>query len=525
MKTKTLGVFGIASLMLFLCLTFASAATTFTLSTHTLTFGTGDTSKEFTLTNGNATSIINVQSTINIQGIVFNVAGTPPGIGDTSTFTLTPTTSINYSSLDFGKSISGNLTITAGSESEKISVKIENTQFCDYSNPGDLEVKSIDIENTGIGDEDNWYPFDVLNVEVEIENNGDEDVKDITLEWGVYDSDGLWIIEPVSEDDFDVDEDESEIIAFTIDLDDDLDVSLDELKDGSYSLYVRATGEGDDSGDITCASDFETADMVIEDDYVIFKDVEIIGTPFCGSTVQAKAELVNIGSDDQEDITVSIYNKDLGLDEKMVISSLDAFDDKKLTFEFSIPTDLVEKNYPLLLEVFDEDGDAYENSNDDVSEYSLPLAVSGNCVKTPKATVYASLESGGKAGQEMVIKASVTNLDSTSKTFTITAADYSNWAELVSIEPSALTLNPNEAKDILITLNVDSDAAAKSSFNILLADEKGNKLTQPVSVTVDKGFSLSSLFNGKGYIWAIVLLNIILIVVIIVIALKVARRK
>ena len=92
---------------------------------------------------------------------------------------------------------------------------------------------------------------------------------------------------------FDLDEDDEDVITFEIDLDDDLDVDLEDLSDGSYDLYVRATGERRDSEDMTCESDSESIDIVIENNYVILKNMEVVGTPYCGSTVQVKADVLN----------------------------------------------------------------------------------------------------------------------------------------------------------------------------------------------------------------------------------------
>jgi len=46
--------------------------------------------------------------------------------------------------------------------------------------------------------------------------------------------------------------------------------------------------------------------------------------------------------------------------------------------------------------------------------------------------------------------------------------------------------------------------------------------TQPVSVSIEKS-GLSTFFKGN-YIWAIVILNIILIIVIIIVAIKVLKK-
>ena len=151
-------------------------------------------------------------------------------------------------------------------------------------NLGELRVKDIDFNNLGtlilkessgniyleFGDDDEWFPLDEIEVEIEIENNGDFDIDDIEIEWGIYDTNSnKLIIEFDDEKDFNLKDGKDEIITVSFQLEDDLDIDLDELDDGKhYRFYVTATGIIDDSdspndGDETCASGFDSAEIVI----------------------------------------------------------------------------------------------------------------------------------------------------------------------------------------------------------------------------------------------------------------------
>jgi uncharacterized membrane protein len=429
--------------------------------------------------------------------------------------------------MDFKESFSGDLVITDlsdSSETATVTVRISKSNFCDYSNEGDLSVKIDDVKNKGVGEDDTWYPFDEIEVEVEVENEGNEDIEDVSVEWGLYDKDNdQWIIEVDEEDEFDIDEDDTEVVTFSFVLDDDLDVDLDDLEAGDYVIYVRATGEIKDEDTMTCASDSEEAEMVIEDDYVILNDLKITGTTFCGSIVQLTADVWNIGEDDQEDITINIYNKDLGINEDVLVGDIDSFEDKTLNFEFEIPKGIEEQKYGLTLSVYDDDGDIYENSEDEESEFTILVDVSGNCELIPEARVLASLESGGKAGGEMKIRATLTNEGSELETFTIQASDYASWAELVEIVPDAVTLGPGQARDIILTFNVNEDAGDTETFSILVEDTRGGVKTQLIEASIEKGL-FSGMFQGSGLIWTVAILNVILILIIIIIAIRVARR-
>jgi len=526
MKGKNI-LFGVCILAMLMCVSVVSAAT-FSVSPATITFTPSDNSNDITITNTNTSNPLSVSLSLpTVNGVTFQATGDVSDI-NSSVITITPTSAIDFSNMDFLASFSGNLIVTnpATSETSAVKVVVENDRFCEFANPGDLDIEIDDIKNLGVGEDDIWYPLDNLEVTVVVENTGDEDINDITLEWGLYsEDDNQWVIELIDEDSFDVNEGDEEEVVFTIDLSDDLDIDLDELTSGDYTLYVRATGEMDnDDNNDTCVSTAESTEITIDEDYVVLDNLKLVGTPSCGATVQVTADVSNIGEDDQEDVYVVISNTDFKINEKVVVGDIDAFDDKQLSFEFTLPSGIKEKTYYLYLSVYDDGDDVYENSEDTKANFELPVIVSGNCVNAPEAVIYASLESGGEAGESLVIKATVTNTGSSSGTFTISAADYSTWAELVSVEPSSVSLNAKESKDVTITLNVDSDASENQTFNILLKSATGSSVSQPIAVTIEDGFSFSGLFGGNGYIWGIALLNIILVVMIIVIAVRVARR-
>ena len=162
MKTKILSLFGV--LALFLCLAFVSAATEFSVSPSTITFTPTDSSEDITITNTNTSTALTVNLNLpTINGVSFTSSQgtsiTIPIGNTTNTSTITPTATIDFSTLDlaFGESVSGNLSITQGADTETILVKIENNQFCEYLNPGKLDVSIKDISNNGIGEEDEWY--------------------------------------------------------------------------------------------------------------------------------------------------------------------------------------------------------------------------------------------------------------------------------------------------------------------------------------------------------------------------------
>jgi len=417
--------------------------------------------------------------------------------------------------------------------------------FCSYdggtsSDPGELNLDIRDVTvKSGLGDDEDWSLFDEIEVEVRVENDGDYDVDDISLEWGIADDSMTdWIIEMDEEKEFNLKDgkEESLILSFTIN-EKDLDVDFDELAE-NYNIYVRATGTIDDSdspndGNKTCEWDSQEVNILIDSDFVIpnkFAYTELVS---CGGTVQLTADIWNIGDSDQDEVSVKIFNSELGINEKIEIGDLNAFSDEQLSVILNIPENAEEKVYYLKFEVYDEDDDIFNSDEfDEESSFFVPLTVQGGCASTSSdAIVSATLESKTvKAGQEVIIKATITNIGTKTASYTINIADYGDFASSAKLSKNTFTLTSGSSDEFRITLNLNNDATGENTFDIEVVS--GNQLvtTQPVSINVESeslwgrltGGSVSG--GGSNLIWGIGFLNILLIVVIIIVAIKVAKR-
>jgi len=407
----------------------------------------------------------------------------------------------------------------------------------------DLKVKDIDFTNRGMsqnqglshtkfGDDDEWFPLDDIEVDIEIENNGNDDIDDIEVEWGIYNiKTNEWIIELDDEKDFNLKDDDEETITISFQLEDDLDVDFDKLDEGKYyRFYVIATGTVDDAGSSpTCVSKFKTAEIIIESDFVVLDNIGYPETVMCGETVQITADVWNIGEDDQDEVSVDLVAKGLGLDKTTLIGDIDAFDNDKFSLTFTIPENAEEKTHTLKFQVWDEDNDVYENDFDeDESEFFLPLKVKGNCAATEEITISASLESEAKAGKEMVISVLLTNTADVTRSFTMQASGYDAWAELSEL-PGLLTLNADSVGEVLLKLDIKKGISGEQTFLIMVYSDNELIATQSVSVNIESArpfLGITGLVTtDNAYLWGIGLLNIILIVIIILVAVRIARRK
>ncbi len=547
MKNKTLGVLSLGILVLLVFTSLVSAI--INIPTNSITFKPYELEKTFTVTTTvdntvltylTSTEISDNQNPANTITLTFSspvITGTPttlPGtanldVGETATITVTSTAPIDDFTLgSFTKS--HNITTSDPAISAVLTLNFENTPN-KYADNGNLNIDDIDISiEKGFGDDNEWYPMNEIKVSIDVGNDGEEEIKNIVVEWGLYDKqNGKWIVDD-EENDFDLDDDKEETLEITFELDE-----IDEFEDdGDYIFYVWATGDDESTDNKTSTYLSEGIDVVTDNDFVILDDIESAEAVSCGNEIQITADVWNIGDSDQDDVYVVIYNKELGIDEKVTVGDIDAFDSEKLNALVKIPENAEEKSYSLTLSVYDEDDEVYQNDNDDEAEFSYVINVEGECETEeliPIVSVSADLESdSAKAGQEMIVKATISNTGTKKAVLNLELSDYTGWASLVSMDKTSLILEAGASQDVLITLKINKDVSGDKNFNILV--KEGEKvLSQPVSVTIEEASvfpGITGLFTGEQsnlYLWGIGALNVLLVFIIIIVAIRVVRKK
>jgi hypothetical protein len=421
-----------------------------------------------------------------------------------------------------------------------ISAPSEITTCTNTGNPGSLKIKKIDFTNNGLssgttfGEDDKWFPFEQIEAEVQIKNDGNDNIDNIELDWGIYDTkNNQWVIEMDNLKDFDLKDGDTKTFTIPFTIDDGMDVDLSDLSDGEhYKLYVTATGDVDnDTAPSTCATDFEPASVVIESDFVILNNIQMPETIECGQTIEGTADVWNIGDNDQDSVSVEIAGREsvLNLDQSIDAGDINAFDKQEISFSLIIPKSLEEKTYGINFAVKDEDSDTYKNDfNDDYSEFTLPLKVSGACSLESQISVVANTVSGGQEGQKLVVQATITNNANEQKTYTLSTAGFEDWASASSIDQSNLVLNAGESKTVTVTLNVNKNTAGNQVFFLVMSSGT-EVLRQPVNVSIEQskgifGITGNAISGNNWYIWGIGLLNLILVIVIIIVAVRIARK-
>ena len=538
MKTKTFNLLFASVFALVFLIGFSSATISLTSPVTTLSQSSG--SFDFTVSsNQNETIDLSIPSISDGSGhtIIFSLSSEEitidTSVEDSVLITVDYVVESGFN-FQFEKTYTAKLNAT-GSVSGEVTkaFNFEGSSFCEFSNQGDLKVtvKDIKVTSDSFGKDNKWFVFDTVEVKVEIRNSGREDIEDVVLEWGLYNTQSKkWTIEVDEEDEFDIDKGDRESITITFKLDDSMDEDLEDLSKGKYIFYVRATGEiadGTHEGESTCASDSEEGELMLEKNFVVLYNLKAPEVSQCGSEAHISGDVWNIGSKDQEDIYLKIYNRELGIDEEIQIGDLDSFESTDFDLILQLPEDIVEKAYYLTITVYNEDNKVYKNKDDKESKSSLQLNVQGNCA-VAKASVTAVLESGGQAGKEMIVKATIKNTGKKTSSYSLNIGGYTGWASSATLDKSSLTLNAGQSEDVLLTFNVKRDALGNNLFTLDVLS--GNELivSQPVQVEITKKkFSLfgGNLFSGENkYVWGIGLLNLILIILIIVIAIRISRR-
>lgn len=537
MKTKTLNLLFASVFALVFLIGFASATITLTSPVSTLSQSSG--SFDFTVSSDqNETIDLTLPSVSDNSGhtIIFSLSSDQvvidTSVEDSVLITVDYVVESGFN-FEFDETYTAILSASGSVSNESTrTFTFENSDFCEYSNEGNLKVTVKDIQVTeGYGEDNEWYVFDTVEVEVEIRNSGSEDIEDVVLEWGLYNTQSKeWTIEVDEEEELDLDEGDKETITITFTLDDSMDEDLEDLSDGNYVFYVRATGEISDGiyeGESSCASDSEEGELILDKDFVVLANLNVPEVSQCGSEAHISGDIWNIGSKDQNDVYLTIYNKELGIDEQIEVGDLDSFESTDFDFILQLPEDAQEKSYYITLTLYDDNDDVYENKEDQESKATLALNVQGNCA-VAKASVTAVLESGGQAGKDMVVKVVITNTGKKTAYYSLNAAGYTGWASSVALDKTALTLNAGQSAEVLLTFQVNREALGVNLFTLEVISENKVVVSQPVQVEITKKkWSLfgGNLFSGDNkYIWGIGILNIVLIVLIIIIAIRIARK-
>ncbi|MFH0808486.1 MAG: putative S-layer protein [archaeon] len=414
--------------------------------------------------------------------------------------------------------------------------------FCELNNfgkeKGHLKISALDITNNGAGDDQEWQYLDEIVIEVTVENTDDENIDDVIVELLILDDRGNTVtkknlgLNDNEEDLGRINDDDEEVATFKIS---ELPIDLEE---GTYKLYIRAYEDGNEDNECVSKSDdftdsaetyFEFEIKSSEDSTVIVKrDLPNVKASCGDNNVEVRFMVYNTGSDDEDQVLVTLENSKLGIYEKVIIDNLRNGKGKEAVFYISVPKEVAKSYEKLDIYTYydyddDEDGldeNAYGESSEDAGDDFLIQLEILSC-QAPEPTITATLESTTQVGQDLVIKAKIKNEGSDSN-FAISATGFESWANLVSVNPQSVSLDAGEYQEVIITLSPTT--AGAQSFKIKTTAD-GSTYEQAVSVNIaEKSGFFGLIDSNKIVFYSVVGIAALLVLIFLVLIVRVLKR-
>jgi len=518
-------------------------ALSFSTTPTTLDFSQSQLTQDITLTNNNASQLLNLG---------FSIGSINDGQGHLVTFkpissinnlngSTTKTIEINTpdSEIEIGRySTMLNITNTNdNSDIQEVTVYYQQS-YCEsgQKNVTDLYIRSVDFSGSSDEDDDDtWYPQDEITMDIDVKNSADDDL-DATIEWDIYDKEEKEWLDIGDDKDLSVNKGNTETETFVFIVPSDFVKSTNK-----YVLYIKVYEEGEEESICGSVSDNRKSNQITDEEGIpieIQRETnQVVVSKYllpeilsCGESGDVDLWIANIGRQKEDKIQVVLESSDINSEITKTITKLNE-DDKaeKITFPITIPEDAEEKDYSLKFKIhyeYDDHDDVY----DTVDIYSIPdkITIAGSCLSGKDVSISAFLESAEAVeGQEIIISATVTNTGTSSTQYTFISEGYESWAEEKEVSNRLFTLAPAESKVITLTYNLKQGSAGDHTFTLKALYGTESK-EQPLSITVSESkgalSGFSDLFQGNWFIWAIIAVNVVLVVIIILVIIRVSRE-
>lgn len=401
----------------------------------------------------------------------------------TLTNNVTATWTYSFTPDDLGKNtVEFRLTDGAVTKTENITITVF-PQLCEEGEVGsDLEIADLDL------DEDEYFLGDDIVLDVDVDNDGTKDL-DVNVEAFLYD-----VNEEDEIDNFDsntVDINDGDTENFEVDLAFPFDNDLDE--DGEFIIFVKAYEDGDE--DSNCVQDSITVDLEREDLDVLVEDLRANpSSAEPGQTVEFSVDVLNVGSDDADDITIELVNSQLGINQESNPFDLerggDNDDSASQRFTVRIPESANAGEYSFNVRVLDEDGDVFDRGEEFVT-----LTVSGQATPTAQLSLLQS-SFEANAGSSLNMQVTVRNTGSSQATYTLDVNPVGGWAGTVS---QVVSLNANSEQIVSVPLSVKSDATSGSYSALVELKAGGETLSSETATVAVRNTGLEPVTGGTVF--------------------------
>ena len=214
-----------------------------------------------------------------------------------------------------------------------------------------LTLKTFELN----GDNDGKLILGDVNVfDIEVENKYSKDMTDVTVTIAILDVDGN-DLDKVS-DEFDLDANNKDDVALEIDLDGR------DIDEDSYTVEIIIEGKADDE---TTHRTVVTKTIGVDiKKHNVIVDRAVLSSDSLQCSIQQTTDLIvdikNVGSSNEDDVRIRVFNTDLGIDLERTNLELNKFsdpdDEDRLSFNLLVEGDVKAGNYPIKIEVY-LDGD------------------------------------------------------------------------------------------------------------------------------------------------------------------------
>lgn len=224
----------------------------------------------------------------------------------------------------------------------------------------DVKVGSKTSKNLDDGDtiDEEAEPSDSIEFRVEVQNNftsaEDLDIEDITVEVTIEEiDDGDDLEEESSEFDLRAGRDKRVTLKFEVPL---------EVEEDTFTVLIHA--EGDDENGTDHEANMRLKLDVDKENHLLKitrKSLSPAEVSCSRKNVQMAATVINIGNEDEEDVTVQVISPDFGIDLRDEVEELTAEPNEEESrfskvYTFNVPDDAEAGSYPVIVRALYDDG-------------------------------------------------------------------------------------------------------------------------------------------------------------------------
>jgi hypothetical protein len=265
-------------------------------------------------------------------------------------------------------------------ENSEEQIKIEKIELCEYDevDKENLEIESI-MDNGGDNENEwEWTPSNKIEISVEL-NNQKYSERNFAVELIMLDEENNEISFAKNSEDIEknisIGENESKNINFIFTLQSD-------IGEGDYKLYTKVYDENNESicTTLKAQSTSNPAIITIEKSKKSVAVTEVIGPEetISGSKISYNVTITNLGSSDEERVSVVAYNNKLNIKEKVVVKNLNSGETENTILTITIPTNSSLARYPILFSTeyeYDEKIDYFRSSSKENEEIKYYLEI------------------------------------------------------------------------------------------------------------------------------------------------------